>query len=1019
MSTDARADLMIRQRVYFIGRKNPSLSGSAAGLYYKYYIIGVNELKSLKKRIAAGAVSLICAAGVMITLPPAVSVAAAATAQTTDYLNLREGAGVDKKVILTLSKGVTVTVLDSSNATWAKVQTSGGKQGYCSKQYLSISGTASNSGSSSSGTTAVTTASLNMREGAGTTSKIIVTLPKGTSVKVIDSSNPSWLKVQTADGKQGYCSKEFLNVSSSSGSGTTTNTGSANTGSTASSASALTMDYLNLREGAGTNYKVILTISKGTTVKVLDNSNAQWTKVETSSGKQGYCSKQYLKIGTSTGTNTNTPPSTGTGTTTTVTGVTNSSLNVRSGAGTTYGIVVTLAKGVTVTVTDNSNSVWAKIKTSDGKEGYCSKQYLNISTSTGTNTNTPPSTGTTGTATAVTTASLNVRSGAGTGYSIVVTLAKGVTVTVTDNSNASWAKIKTSDGKEGYCSKEFLNISTTQTGTDNNNGTDTNTNPGTDTGTGDNTGSDSHTVTGASVTADMLRLRESPDTSAKILANLPKGTSLTVLDTSNSAWTKVQTASGVTGYVSSEYIQLHYSDDVTNTTALSLSTTAQSIPVGKTLYIQASISPSGTYISWTSSNPNVATVSNGYVCAVSNGTAVITAKSGTYTATCNVTVTDAEPVKTAFASPNIASTGATVTLTAVTDTTRDGVQFVITMPDGSKKALNADSCTDESKQNTYTKKWTATTTFSAAGTYSFTAYSSLNGSMSSAGYTTNAYISNQQDFVTTSSEERRASDQMISLIAKWEGYSSTVYADQLTSNQVPTIGYGCTFGANAIFYNNMTETEAWSLLVNKINNSSYTTELNKMIQNNRFLMSQNQADCLISFAYNVGAGYFNSSAEMDFRRIMKNAVVPPALFSGETLAATVTKDTIVRDQPSISGNEVCSVLSGTSLNVTECNFANTKDGWYKVQLSNGSTGWVNSGYINLSNSDSLTHDLNYTNANAFGSDLIRWNQAGGKFYAGLFYRRLGEANVYNYGDYEAVKFNRYNYTYPNAAAGLS
>ncbi|MGX8702404.1 SH3 domain-containing protein [Caproiciproducens sp.] len=973
-------------------------------------------MKNLKKRIAAGTLSLICAAGVMITLPPAVSAAAAATAQTTDYLNLREGAGMDKKVILTLSKGVTVTVLDSSNATWAKVQTSGGKQGYCSKQYLSVSGAASNSGTSSSGTTAVTTASLNMREGAGTTSKIIVTLPKGTSVKVIDSSNPSWLKVQTADGKQGYCSKEFLNVSSSSGSGTTANTGSANTGS-AASVSALTTDYLNLREGAGTNYKVILTISKGTAVKVLDNSNAQWARVETSGGKQGYCSKEYLNISTSGGTtNTNTNPAPATGTTGT-TAVTTDSLNVRGGAGTTYGAIVTLAKGVTVTVTDNSNASWAKIRTSDGKEGYCSKQYLNVSTSTGTNTNPnpAPSTGTAGTATAVTTDSLNVRSGAGTTYGVIVTLAKGVTVTVTDNSNASWAKIKTSDGKEGYCSKEFLNIA--QTG--NNNGTDPNTNPGTDPGSGDPTGSDSHTITGASVTADMLRLRESPDTSAKILANLPRGTSLTVLDTSNSAWTKVQTASGVAGYVSSEYIQLHYSDDVTNTTALSLSTTAQSIPVGKTLYIQAGISPSGTYVSWTSSNPNVATVSNGYVYAVSNGTAVITAKSGTYTAACNVTVTDAEPVKTAFASPNIASTGAAVTLTAVTDTARAGVQFVITMPDGSKRALNADSCTNESKQNTDTKKWTATTTFSTAGTYSFTAYSLLNGSMSATGYTTNAYVSNQQDFVTTSSEERRASDQMISLIAKWEGYSPTVYADQLTSNQVPTIGYGCTFGANAIFYNNMTETEAWSLLINKINNSSYTTELNKMIQNNRFLMSQNQADCLISFAYNVGAGYFNSSAEMDFRRIMKNAVIPPALFSGQTLAATVTKDTIVRDQPSIGGNEVCSVLSGTSLNVTECNFANTRDGWYKVQLSNGSTGWVNSGYINLSNSDSLTHDLNYTNANAFGSDLIRWNQAGGKFYAGLFYRRLGEANVYNYGDYEAVKFNRYNYTYPNAAAGLS
>lgn len=71
--------------------------------------------------------------------------------------------------------------------------------------------------------------------------------------------------------------------------------------------------------------------------------------------------------------------------------------------------------------------------------------------------------------------------------------------------------------------------------------------------------------------------------------------------------------------------------------------------------------------------------------------------------------------------------------------------------------------------------------------------------MSTTGYTTNAYVSAQQDFTTSTNEERRISDQMISLIAKWEGYRATVYADQLTANQVPTIGYGCTFGANAIF----------------------------------------------------------------------------------------------------------------------------------------------------------------------------------------------------------------------------
>lgn len=930
------------------------------------------NLKRLK-RIVLGAVSFACAAAITATCFPPISAFAAATATTTDYLNLREGAGADKKVILTLSKGVSVTILDNSNAQWAKVQTASGKQGYCSKQYLSAanpssSGTA-NPGTSTSGTAATTTSALNLRSGAGTTYSIVVTIAKGASVKVIDNSNSTWAKVQTSDGKQGYCSKQYLKFSGATSSNTTNPTNQTTpsnpTGSSGSAkGTASTTDYLNLRQGAGTNYKVVVTLGKGVTVTVLDSSNAQWTKVQTSDGKQGYCSKQYLKFASSGSTTppaSSTPPATGT--TGTLTGKTTSSLNVRSGAGTNYGIVATLAKGTNVTVMDNSNSQWAKVKTADGKEGYCSKEFLTI-TQTGTNTN--PG---------------NTNSG-GTG----------------DTGSGG-----TNPGNSGGTN---TNSGDTDSG-------DTNTNPG-DTGS---TGS--HTITGASVTADVLRLRDQPNTTGNVVANLPNGTNLTVLDASDSTWIKVQTAGGQTGYVSAEFIKIHYSDEDTGASALSLSTSSQSIPVGKTLYIQASISPSGTYINWTSSNPAVATVSNGYVYAVANGTAVITASSGSYQATCSVTVTDAEPVKTAFASPNIASTGATVTLTAVTDFTRDGVRFVINMPNGGTTTVDASTYTMETKLDTTVKKWVATTTFDTPGTYSFTTYSSLDGVLSTAGYTTNAYVSAQQDFVTTTSEERRASDQMITLIANWEGYRATVYADQLTSNQVPTIGYGCTLGANAVFYNNMTETEAWSMLLNKINNSSYTTELNKMIQNNHFLMSQNQADCLISFAYNVGAGYFNSSSEMDFRRIMKNAVVPPDFSTGLTMAATVTKDTVLRGDASVSSSEVCSVNNGTVVTVIGSNFGDTRNGWYNVMLTDGRTGWINSGYVNLSNSDSLVHDLNYTNSYAFGTDLIRWNQAGGKFYAGLFYRRLGEANVYNYGDYSAARSNLYGYTYPSAAAGLS
>ena len=115
-------------------------------------------------------------------------------------------------------------------------------------------------------------------------------------------------------------------------------------------------------------------------------------------------------------------------------------------------------------------------------------------------------------------------------------------VTVTDNSHATWAKIRTSDGTEGYCMKQYLDIQTASTGTD----------PGTG-----NTG-DGQTITGATVTADALRLRSGPGTQYDQVATLLKGATLTVLDTSNAVWTKVQTANNLTGYVSNEYIQFLY-----------------------------------------------------------------------------------------------------------------------------------------------------------------------------------------------------------------------------------------------------------------------------------------------------------------------------------------------------------------------------------------------------------------------------------------------------------------------------
>ena len=202
------------------------------------------------------------------------------------------------------------------------------------------------------------------------------------------------------------------------------------------SAATMTGDYVNLRSGAGTNYSIIGSLSSGELVTVLDDSNPDWVKVQTSNGAIGYCSKEFVKtlssddeaeelIGTLTG----------------------DYVNLRAGAGTGHAVIGMLYLNDEVTVLDDSDANWAKIRTKDGQEGYCSKEYLHITKK-----------GETAQGTAVTTDALNLRSGAGTDYHVKTVLSKGTTVTILDNSDVNWAKVRTADGTEGYCSKAYLDI---------------------------------------------------------------------------------------------------------------------------------------------------------------------------------------------------------------------------------------------------------------------------------------------------------------------------------------------------------------------------------------------------------------------------------------------------------------------------------------------------------------------------------------------------------------------------------
>ena len=78
--------------------------------------------------------------------------------------------------------------------------------------------------------------------------------------------------------------------------------------------------------------------------------------------------------------------------------------------------------------------------------------------------------------------------------------------------------------------------------------------------------------------------------------------------------------------------------EVTN---VSLSQSSVSMKVGASVSLSATISPSNATdkaVTWSSSNPGVASVSNGVVSALSEGETTVTASAGGKSATCKVTV---------------------------------------------------------------------------------------------------------------------------------------------------------------------------------------------------------------------------------------------------------------------------------------------------------------------------------------------------------------------------------------------
>ena len=389
-------------------------------------------------------------------------------------LNVRSSASTSSKVIGSLSGNTKVTIVGEEGAFY-KIEYKG-SHGYVAKEYVkdvtesnnSNQGTQTPEKPSTPESTEKTgivnvSSSLNVREGASTSSKVIGSLSGNTKVIIVGEEG-EFYKIEYK-GSHGYVAKEYVKdvtESNNSNQGTQTPEKPSTPESTEKTGIVNVSSSLNVREGASTSSKVIGSLSGNTKVTIVGEEGAFY-KIEYK-GSHGYVAKEYIKdITESNNSNqgTQTPEKPSTPENTEKTGIVNvsSSLNVRSEASTSSKVIGSLSGNTKVTIVGEEGAFY-KIEYK-GSHGYVAKEYVkdvteNNNSNQGTQTPEKPSTpeNTEKTGIVNVSSSLNVREGASTSSKVIGSLSGNTKVTIVGEEGAFY-KIEYK-GSHGYVAKEYI-----------------------------------------------------------------------------------------------------------------------------------------------------------------------------------------------------------------------------------------------------------------------------------------------------------------------------------------------------------------------------------------------------------------------------------------------------------------------------------------------------------------------------------------------------------------------------------
>lgn len=132
-----------------------------------------------------------------------------AVVKVEEYLNIRAAADENAEVLGKIYNDCVATVLETLDG-WYKI-TSGNVTGYVIAECLTVGDEAAYLAASKRIATVTTPERLNLRREASTSSRVLVSLPSGTKVTVVDESIEGWIGVQY-NNKTGYISSQYATV---------------------------------------------------------------------------------------------------------------------------------------------------------------------------------------------------------------------------------------------------------------------------------------------------------------------------------------------------------------------------------------------------------------------------------------------------------------------------------------------------------------------------------------------------------------------------------------------------------------------------------------------------------------------------------------------------------------------------------------------------------------------------------------------------------------------------------------